>query len=197
MLTARAAIVCVSTAMIAGEGLRFSPGLPGKQEAAAGLPLGLADKLSIAVEGAEEFEADGHLFGTLGRTETGSYHLRPFGRPLIEAYFGGRHARELETEGEGAFAAFAVEELCSLLGSSWRTRLHPLTASAWASDPWIRGAYSHALPGCAGMRAVLAEPVDGRLFFAGEAASPHAFSTCHGAYESALRAAEEAIAALS
>jgi monoamine oxidase len=195
-LTARAAIVCVSTDIVAGEGLAFSPGLPGKLQAAAGLPLGLADKLSIAVDGAEELEADGHLFGTLGRTETGSYHLRPFGRPLIEAYFGGRHARALEAEGAGAFGAFAVEELCRLLGSSWRARLHPLAASAWAGDPWIRGAYSHALPGSAGMRAVLAEPVDGRLFCAGEATSPHAFSTCHGAHESGLRAAEEAIAAL-
>jgi monoamine oxidase len=196
VLTARAVIVCVSTDIIAGGGLRFSPALPGKLEAAAGLPLGLADKLSIAVEGAEEFESDGHLFGTLGRTETGSYHLRPFGRPLIEVYFGGRHARELEAEGEGSFAAFALEELTGLLGSSWRGRLHPLAASAWASDPWIRGAYSHALPGCAGMREVLARPVDNRLFFAGEATHPHAFSTCHGAYESGLRAAEEAIAAL-
>jgi monoamine oxidase len=195
-LAARAVIVCVSTDMIAQEALRFSPTLPDKREAAAGLPLGLADKLSIAVDGAEEFESDGHLFGTLGRTETGSYHLRPFGRPLIEAYFGGRHARELETEGHGAFAAFAVEELVGLLGSDWRARLHPLAASAWASDPWIRGAYSHALPGCSGMRAVLAAPVDDRLFFAGEATSPHAFSTCHGAYESGVRAAEEAIAAL-
>jgi monoamine oxidase len=46
------------------------------------------------------------------------------------------------------------------------------------------------------MRAALAAPVDNRLFFAGEAASPHAFSTCHGAHESGLRAAEEAIVAL-
>lgn len=195
-VSARAVIVCVSTDMMADQALRFSPDLPGKREAAAGLPLGLADKLSIAVDGAEEFESDGHLFGALDRTDSGSYHLRPFGRPLIEAYFGGRHARSLEAEGEGAFAAFAVEQLVGLLGSGWRSRLHPLAASAWASEPWIRGAYSHALPGCSGMRAVLAAPVDERLFFAGEATHPHAFSTCHGAYESGLRAADEAIGAL-
>ena len=41
--------------------------------------------------------------------------------------------------------------------------------------------YSHALPGYAEMRAVLAAPVDGRLFFAGEATSPNFFSTAHGA----------------
>jgi monoamine oxidase len=38
--------------------------------------------------------------------------------------------------------------------------------------------------------------VDDRLFFAGEATSRRAFSTAHGAWESGLRAADEALAAL-
>jgi monoamine oxidase len=38
---------------------------------------------------------------------------------------------------------------------------------------------------------VLAAPVDGRLFFAGEATSPNFFSTAHGARDSGERAAGE------
>ena len=63
-------------------------------------------------------------------------------------------------------------------------------------DPFARGAYSHALPGHADKRAVLAASVDGRLFFAGEATSPNFFSTAHGAYETGVAAAEQALAAL-
>ena len=48
----------------------------------------------------------------------------------------------------------------------------------------------------AGARAVLAEPIDGRLFWAGEATHPAAFSNAHGAWLSGRRAAEEALAAL-
>jgi len=44
---------------------------------------------------------------------------------------------------------------------------------------------------------VLAQPFDDRIFFTGEATHPFDFSTAHGAYESGLRAAEEAIAALA
>jgi monoamine oxidase len=44
---------------------------------------------------------------------------------------------------------------------------------------------------------VLAAPVDGRLFFAGEATSPHFFSTAHGARDSGDRAAEEVLTALA
>jgi monoamine oxidase len=83
-----------------------------------------------------------------------------------------------------------------MLGSEWRDRLKPVAVSGWAQDPLATGSYSHALPGHWDKRAVLAAPVAERLFFAGEATSPHFFSTAHGAYESGERAAQEALTAL-
>ena len=111
-------------------------------------------------------------------------HLRPFGQPCIEGFFGGRFAQQLEDAGHGALAAQAIDEIVALLGSDFRRKLKPLAESRWAHDPFARGSYSHALPGHAGERAVLAAPVDGRLFFAGEATSPNFFSTAHGARDS-------------
>jgi monoamine oxidase len=195
-VTARAVIVTLPTPLIGQERVVFAPGLPDKVEAAAGLPLGLADKAFLALDGAEELPTEGHLFGRTDRAETGSYHLRPFGRPYIEVFLGGRAARTLEGEGPGAMAAFAIEELVGLMGTDFRRRLAPLGETAWAADPFSQGSYSHALPGAAGGRAVLAAPVGERLFFAGEATSPHAYSTAHGAWETGVRAAEEALAAL-
>jgi monoamine oxidase len=58
------------------------------------------------------------------------------------------------------------------------------------------GAYSHAKPGQAGARAVLAAPVEDRIFFAGEACSAHAFSTAHGAFETGVEAADRVIVGL-
>jgi monoamine oxidase len=49
------------------------------------------------------------------------------------------------------------------------------------------------MPGCADCRAVLAAPVESRLFFAGEATSPNFFSTAHGARDSGERAAREVL----
>jgi monoamine oxidase len=129
------------------------------------------------------------------RTEMGTFHLRPFGQPCIEGFFGGHYAKALEDEGDGAIAAASIDEIVSFLGSDIRRKLKPLKESRWAHDPFARGSYSHALPGHAGKRAVLAAPVDGRLFFAGEATSPNFFSTAHGAHESGERAAREALAA--
>jgi monoamine oxidase len=194
-LTASKVIVTVPTGLIADESIRFHPALPAKVEAARGLPLGLADKVMLALDEPEALPKDGNLRGATMRTAMGTYHLRPFGQPCIEGFFGGRFARELEDAGDGALAAQSIDEIAAFLGNDFRRKLKPLSESRWAHDPFARGSYSHALPGHAGARAVLAAPVDARLFFAGEATSPHFFSTAHGARDSGERAAGEVLAA--
>ena len=196
-LTADKVIVTVPTNLIADESIRFHPALPAKVTAASGLPLGLADKVTLSLAEPEALPKEGNLRGATMRTEMGTYHIRPFGQPCVEGFFGGRFARQLEDAGNGAIAAAAIDEITGFLGNDFRRKLKPLAESRWAHDPFARGSYSHALPGHAGDREVLAAPVDGRLFFAGEATSPQFFSTAHGARDSGKRAAKEVLATLA
>jgi monoamine oxidase len=145
--------------------------------------------------GAEIINTGTVRVGRTDRSRTGVYHFRPFGRPLIEAYFGGSLAAELEAAGEAAFADFAITELVRLLGSSFARRVKPLALHRWGRDPFARGSYSHALPGRADCRGMLAAPVNDRLFFAGEACSQQYYSTAHGAFLTGEVAAEQVIAA--
>ncbi len=185
-IEAMAAIVAVPTTILAEERIVFDPPLPAKHDAAAALPLGVADKVFLSVDRVD-WPANAHLIGDPHRVRTASYRLSPLGWPLVEAFFGGDTAEALE-DGD-AVTAFAIDELVALLGSDWRARLHPVTATRWRHERWIGGSYSHARVGHAADRAVLARPVDGRLFFAGEACHPHDFSTAHGAYETGVAAA--------
>jgi monoamine oxidase len=194
-IAADAAIVTLPSSLLAEQKFAFTPGLPAKAEAAAGLPLGLADKLFLSLADAGEFEKDSRLFGRTDRGGTATYHLRPFGRPQIEVYFAATLAAELEAAGEAAFLDFAVAELVGLLGSDFARRVRPLHLHRWGIDPLSRGSYSYALPGKADCRAMLAAPVDDRLFFAGEACSTNDYSTAHGAYRTGVVAADQAIAA--
>ncbi|HEY1736905.1 MAG TPA: NAD(P)/FAD-dependent oxidoreductase [Methylovirgula sp.] len=196
-ITARQAIVTLPTNLLAMETLKFVPALPEKIAAASVLPLGLADKVVLGLDDAFDLPKDGHLFGRADTTATASYHLRPFGRHLIEAYFAGHLAADLEKEGDEAFFAFAEEQLVTLLGSALRKHLRRVSATAWGGDPFSRGSYSYALPGHAEARRTLAEPVDDRIFFAGEACSVDLYSTAHGAYLTGIAAADAAIAAQS
>jgi monoamine oxidase len=190
-------IVTVPTSILAAEALRFDPPLPDKAAAAAGLPLGVDDKLFISLAGRlPGIENDAYLVGSTTSRETMSYQVRPFDRPAIYCFFGGHWATALEREGEAAMFSFAAGELARLFGNDTRRQLAPLASTAWLADPWARGSYSYALPGHADDRGVLAAPVDQRLFFAGEACSPNFFSTAHGAYLTGVAAAEAALASL-
>jgi monoamine oxidase len=195
-LSARAVIVAVPPGVIASEALRFSPTLPAKRDAAQALPLGVADKVFLKLARPEDLPIDTRLHGSTTTIETGSYTLRPSGRPMIDGYFGGEFARTVEHEGDGAFAAFAIEQIANALGNDLRKRLTPIAESAWARDPWSLGSYSYGNPGAETARAALAAPVNERLFFAGEHCSPHDFSTAHGAYRSGVTAARHAFKAL-
>ncbi|HMK81075.1 MAG TPA: NAD(P)/FAD-dependent oxidoreductase [Xanthobacteraceae bacterium] len=190
-LSARAAIIAVPPGVIANGTLRFAPALPDKLAAAQALPLGVADKVFLSLDGADDLPLETRLYGATDRVETGSYTLRPFGRPIIDGYFGGKFARAITSEGEGALTAFAIEQICGALGHDFRKRLHPIVETAWAHDPWALGAYSYGGAGAAAARATLAAPVDGKLFFAGEHCSDVDFSTAHGAYRSGVKAATE------
>jgi len=194
VITADQVIVTIPSSLLAKEQLVFTPALPQKTEAAVGLPLGYDDKLFMSLDDADEFAKDVRLFGHTDRAATAVYHFRPFGRPQIEAYFGGRLAAELEANGDAAFFDFAVSELTGSLGNDFRRRVKPIQIHRWGCDPFSLGAYSYALPGSAGCRQALAEPVDNRLFFAGEACSLADFSTAHGAWHTGVIAADHLIA---
>jgi monoamine oxidase len=88
-LRARRLVYTLPTSLTADEAVRFIPELPDKTAAAAGLPLGHAEKVLLAIDRPESFPEEGHLFGRIDRVATGSYDLRPLGQPCIEAFFGG------------------------------------------------------------------------------------------------------------
>ena len=189
-VTAERVIVCVPTTVLASGALRFDPPLADKQAAAADLPLGLADKVFLSVD-RPEWPAHAHLTGNPRSACTASHRLSPFGWPIVESFFGGTCAEAME--GRDA-AAFAIDELVALLGSDWHARLTPLAVTRWRREAWIGGSYSHARVGRRDARRTLAEPVEDRILFAGEACHPYDFSTAHGAYETGVAAADAVLA---
>ena len=195
-LQAKIVILTVPNSLIATEAVRIDPPVPALLEAVAGVPLGLASKMHMNVRGAQDFPVDSQLWTRRDTPQTGGYHLRPFGRPMIEGYFGADLAWGLEAEGQAALYDFAVTELVAALGSNMRKRLEPVAASSWGVDPFSRGAYSHALPGHAADRARLRTAIEDRIFLAGEATAPVYYGTAHGAWMEGERAARAALLAL-
>jgi monoamine oxidase len=193
---ARTAILTVSTAVLASDAIKLPNSLGAWREAASFLPLGRDEKLFLEIVGQSRFAPETHELGNPRDPRTAAYYIRPFGRPVIECFFGGEGAEMIEREGPAAGFDYALDQLVALFGSEARRSLKPLIASSWSRSTRIGGAYSYALPGHAAARRLLARPFEDRLFFAGEATNGQDFSTAHGAHDSGVRAAKEALAAL-
>ena len=133
LVEADRAIVAVPTPILADGDLAFDPPLPAKRDAAAALPLGLADKIFLGIRG--DFPENAHLIGNPHTSATASYQVGYLGRPVVEAFFGGDCAEAIEREDDRAAADFAIGELARLLGNDWRLKLQPLARTRWRAEP--------------------------------------------------------------
>jgi monoamine oxidase len=195
-LAGQIVIVTASTAVLAEGAIRFTPELPvSTSEALANLPLGHVAKLAFRFARDPLPDAPTH-FGIDPRHIGCIAHVKPFGRAMITLYVGGELARTLDEAGADAALTWGRARLAELFGGAILKEIDAARATGWSRDPWIRGAYSVARPGHGDARRVLARPVGDRIIMAGEAVSPDAFSTAHGAYQSGLAAVETARAIL-
>jgi monoamine oxidase len=196
MLFAKAALVTVSTAVLAGERLKFFPLLPDwKHEAIAKLPLGYAEKIAFEFTGDPFLGLETH-FAMMDWPDApmGTFHIHPFDRPMATLYLGGVQCRDLALAGEAAMLAYGRETLAKLFGADILRDVRASKATGWTTNACIGGAYSVLVPGGGEARAALAQPIEDKLFFAGEATSPDAFQTAHGAWQSGLDAMKRILA---
>ncbi len=118
---------------------------------------------------------------------------------VLEGFLSGRRALELSGRPEKEVVDSVVRELESMMpGSDLHSHLVAGKHVDWSADPDVRGGYTFPkIGGGAEQRRILAKPVEGVLFFAGESA--HAvgqYATVHGALDSGTRAAREVQQAL-
>jgi monoamine oxidase len=191
-LTAKACIVTSSTGVLAAEKIRFDPPLPvWKQDAIAGLPMGLLAKIPLQFS-KPEFRYN--AFEDVLRESPGKRDIYflcwPFQLNLLVGFVGGDFAWELSAAGEDEAVDFGRNALRSMFGSDADKYFVKGSFTKWASDPWALGAYAAATPGSANARESFRRPIADRLYFAGEACAPRWTQTCGGAALSGVETAE-------
>jgi monoamine oxidase len=194
-LAARVIVVAVPSSIVANGSLVFAPYLPAEVlEAHHRLPLGLMNKAALRFK-KSVFPAEASEVLRQRRADLRgmSYITRLWGGNVAVGMAAGAFAHELEAAGEQATLDHALGELAQMLGNDARRQFDRGTATAWAADPFSRGAYSHCVPGGYGARALLTRPVGDRIVFAGEHTEQSAYGTLHGAHLSGLRAARQAV----
>lgn len=117
----------------------------------------------------------------------------------IVAWAGGPRATALRACTEDERIELALRGLSALFDDARTVRREFDTALThdWIGDPYSRGAYSYVAVGGLAAREALATPIDGALFFAGEAtAAAGEGGTVNGAMASGERAATRAMEVL-
>lgn len=189
-------IVTVSTGVLTYGGVKFYPDLPERYDAAFDhLPMGLLTKIPLIIEG-ERFGL--HPFDDLLIERRGHHDIYflafPFELDIMVGFVGGDFAWEMECAGEDAAIDFATERLVRTFGSKARRHIRQGAMTNWGAERWTRGAYAAARPGHSGTRAILADPVADRIYFAGEALAGPLIQTCGGARLSGEKVAEGILA---
>ena len=189
MLNVSKVILTVSTGVLANRQIRFLPELPDwKLDAIRNLPMGSCTRVALGIEAPILHELPVEFTVRRGNDEPVHFRNRSGGQDYLEITAGGRLGEWMEKSGEGATLDFILDRLRHVLGNSARPTVPRKIVSAWDGDEWTRGSYSYAIPGGHAQRRRLAEAIDDRIFFAGEATSTDYYATVHGASFSAKHA---------
>lgn len=191
-LVARTAIITVSTNVLLSGAIKFVPELPKRQlEALASLKLGSYEHVALQLTGNPlGTDRNDLVFEKTDGKRTAALLANIAGTSLATVDIGGSFGRELSRAGEPAMVDFALEWLNGLYGSDVKKAVKRTHATRWSENPYVRGAYSAASPGKQGARKVLMEPLNGKIYFAGEAVNETNWGTVGGAWESGSRAAD-------
>ena len=193
-IAARAAIVTVSSNVLAAGNIRFTPELPKRQfDAASRLSLGSYDRIALALPGNPlGLGHDEAVIEQSNSTRTALLSANIAGSSVCLIDVAGSFGRDLSGQGEPAMVAFAQEWMKKLFGSDLALAVKKSSVTRWNASPFILGAMSVAAPGSEPSRKILTEPT-GNLFLAGEATHETLWGTVDGAWESGERAAEAAL----
>ena len=193
-IAARAAIITVSSNVLASGAIKFAPDFPKRQlDAAAKLSLGSFDHIALQMPGNPMGLArDEMVIEQSNSMRTAMMLANVGGSSLCVIDVAGGFGSDLSAQGEQAMTAFAREWLTKLFGSETAAAVKKTSVTRWNAAPYVLGAMSAAAPGAQPSRKILAEPV-GSVFLAGEATHETLWGTVDGAWESGERAAEAAL----
>src|SRR6266511_688985 len=196
---ARAVIVTVSTNVLTAGKIKFVPDLPRRVlDAAAKLKLGSLDHVALEMVGNPlGLRRDELAFEKSENRQTAAIFANVSGSTRCMIDVGGRFGRELSDKGEAAMIDFAVGWLSGLYGTDIKNVIKRSYAIRWNHEPWVLNASSAAAPGGQPSRKVLMEPLNNRIFLAGEAAHETLWGTVGGAWESGERAADAVVRLLT
>ncbi|MFI4937327.1 MAG: FAD-dependent oxidoreductase [Candidatus Berkiellales bacterium] len=194
---ADAVIITVPLGVLKKEVIQFDPPLPQPKIAAINrLGMGVMDKIVLKFPYVF-WPKDKQIISYYGERDPAIKGFINFDyffkQPMLQGGMSGTAAKEYEMLDDKAIIAEMMSVLKELFGNAIPNPTAMLRTK-WAMDPFSFGSYSYIPVGASGNDYdILAEPLENKLFFAGEATHRQFPGMTHGAYLSGLREAERIV----
>eukprot|EP00250_Pteridium_aquilinum_P020130 c24714_g1_i1 orf=917-5227(-) len=194
---ADAVLLTVPLGYMKSDLIEYSPPLPDwKIDSIQQLGFGLLTKVVMEFpvafwdETVDSFGCTAELNETRGRCFLFWNLKNMVGFPILSTLVAGKAAVEDEQKEGSEVLEHALQVLRKLFGETAVPQPTAFTVTKWGSDPYSRGAYSYVAVGASDKeRDILGQPVENRIFFAGEATCKEHPDTVGGAMMSGLREA--------
>ena len=192
-------VVTLPLGVLQAKQVRFVPELPAnKQDAIAKLGMGVLNKCYLRFRDAfwpTDVDWIEHISVQHGVWIEWVSFKRASNMPILLGFNAADRGREIEAWSDSKIVADAMKTLRTIYGGGIPEPID-YQITRWATDPFALGSYSYNPVGATPRtRATLAAPIEGKIFFAGEASEKDYFGTAHGAYLSGMRAAQEVLKA--
>jgi monoamine oxidase len=189
-----AVIVTVPLGVLKSGLIDFDPPLPERKQTAIER-LGIGSLTKIIMHFDKPFwPQNQYVFGSLPTgVEVGPVTLtnmwKSHRRPILVALYGGAPGRAVEAMNAAEVNALATRLLRNVFGAN-ATEPTRIQITDWERNPYSAGAYMYLPPGVTSEELdVLAEPIDGKVLFAGEHTLRIHWATMQSGYHSGLREA--------
>jgi monoamine oxidase len=198
-ISARAAIVTAPLSVLAQGAIVFDPEPSSLRAGLGGLAMGSAIRHVVWLDGLPWGGEHASFLRFRSGPFQAAWTTSPYRWPLLVMWCGGPAARVLSHLAAGERRRAIVAQLASALGAPSRRldgRIRAIWSHDWDRDRHARGCYSYVRVGGKVTARALGRPVQGTLFFAGEATEIES-GTVEAALVSGDRAARLADRALS
>lgn len=187
-------VVTVPLGVLRQQAMTFVPPLPGAHaDAIARIGFGSFNKVFLALDAPLPFMQGKHANSVFYFHDGRWYNMLDlsglYQRPVYLMLFGGEFSAFIDAASDEDVWHAIRDSLASTFADI-PLHLREMHVTRWGADCHALGAFSFPLPGhTTDLAKTLQQPVDNRIYFAGEHCSPDYAGTVHGAYLSGMHTA--------
>jgi lysine-specific histone demethylase 1B len=187
--TADKVIITVPITVLKSNDIQFTPALPSEKTTAFS-KIGMDAGMKVFLKFNSKFFDQNIIGGSVCAAYADDSVGKAVNDNVLLAFVMGEQAEFLTSLGsDAAITTALLQELDTMYNGQASTSFIASHVQNWTTNPFIKGAYSYSTIGMGDARKVAAQPVDKKLYFAGEAMNINGHhQTVHGAVESGYKA---------